>query len=520
MPRIAEYTSQENLNPQVFEGAAYSLERYGRIAGEEISRGTGALAQGFGRLAEAAGRNEAMALQRKMTDYENGQLQLFDQAKQTADPNDPEAFKDFYTKLNDGLDKFGEDLGSPQAQEVYTTMRDRTSAMFMREGLSYQHEMAGNKLKADYEGVVNTLGANAALNPASLKDQLLRLKDSSNLLPPTAGPDAYAQASKHIVKSAGDSVVSQAISSAMTTGDVSAIDSAGKFLLNKDGDYVKNGDAADITDWENKLNEARGHIGEVARSQAAEEKRQRTEDFRQASLQVTSGLYDQDGNFRLPKNYFAQVTQLHDSYSDVMTSGEYESMMKAGRAAAEQRAPVQSDPQTYSNFRERAFLGSGDPRQLSSMEVYQAMADGKISTADARIFLGAAGSASKLTPEQKDFSKFLTSMKPFITKSNLLKTDGYGDQKWYEFQSDAQRAYAAARDKGESIQQAQQMVRQMIGQPQYHYSTKEGISALQTQAAGGTIAPLARAGDTRAYQGKTYTFTGGDQYDQKNWVIK
>jgi len=120
---------------------------------------------------------------------------------------------------------------------------------------------------------------------------------------------------------------------------------------------------------------------------------------------------------------------------------------KAVREDSQKGITVATDPHTYEDFRERAFLPPDDPNHLTNADVAQARVDRKLSDKDWTMFNHAVNVTSK-NPQQvaneKQFNGFFNSIKGFVAKGNAFApADPRSEQRAFEMRQYLEDQYAA-----------------------------------------------------------------------------
>jgi hypothetical protein len=491
MPQIRQYQNTQQIDDQPLGQAAYRIERGAYHIGNIVRQAGDEAASATNEIEQHQAQGETSDLSKKVADTDLAIGQAYEKAKQTSDVSDPNFASSFMQTMQPALDKLGDGLQTKQGMAMAREASSRIQTEYGHKALADSAMEAGDKAHANFDSATSSLAASASLDPTSTPEKLAMVDTIAPQINGAEHQAEYIRAAKERIALAGGNAV---IDQAMQKGTTKASAAARAMVLDPNGAYVKNGPAGAADAWQSKLNEWDRQLPHVQRAAIAEQNAADKEDFRKAQTAITLSLFDDKGNVHVAPNYYAAV--LSAGNMPGADAGGIKEMMGAGRTfqdASDHNTPISTDPHTYEDFRNRAFLGANDPNALSSKEVYQAAADGKLNPTDFRFFTGAANAQDRENPEAKDFNKFLTSMKPYIDKSSMLKVDAYGAQKWYEFSNDAQKAYEDARQNGKSVQDAQGIVRNMVGNSQYH-ATKDQLTGAMVTEATGTLKPLARAG--------------------------
>jgi hypothetical protein len=108
-------------------------------------------------------------------------------------------------------------------------------------------------------------------------------------------------------------------------------------------------------------------------------------------------------------------------------------------------------PEVYDDFRKRAFLPASDPNHLTLSDVMQARADHKLSDPSFALYKEAVSTdvqdPGKIA-DAKYFDAFLSGYKGSLTNSTPFVPDTYGDQRYYQFQTDMKSAFDQGKAQG------------------------------------------------------------------------
>lgn len=405
-----------------------------------------------------------------------------------ANKTDPDKIEDAARAFGEGqvepmLDSIGEGISTEEGQNFFTRARAEVSAGLFE------------KTAAD---VASLRGVAAVNNTLTISNQVSQtaFKDPSSF---GAGVMLSHIAIDAMVESAGlprDKAIElnakfdhlYAKSAAM--GMIQANPTAAKRDIG-DGRFDKYLDATEINTLQAHAVEMEHAQTEQQKAASAEQRRAEKEQFTNNVNQVMAQTVRADGTLTVPPDFYKTAMNLRQ------LPGADDSTIRAvidfGRSVTremENGTPVFTDPHTYEDFRARAFLAPSDPRRLTSAEVIQARADGKLSDKDYNFWsksVNELASDDARSNEQKDFSKFLASNKAYITKSSFLNVDAQGDQKYYEFSSWAQATHDQMRAAGASAADIQKRILAEI--PRYQVSAAQSLEGINQRAAG-SLTPL------------------------------
>lgn len=359
----------------------------------------------------------------------------------TADPNNIEKLAtDFREKrIQPTLSAIGDGMSTDDGQNFFTRAEAEVTSHFFE------------KTAAD---VASLKGVAAVQNAITVRNQLSHsaFKDPSSF---SASVQLSHMATEAMVKEAGlprekaielNAAADHEFAVSAAMGMIQANPTAAKKDI-ADGRFDKYLDGSDIGTLVNRADQAEKAQTEQEKAARVEKVRVEKEAFTKKVNEVISQTVRPDGSLTVPPDYYKTAMAL--SLLPQADDATIRAVIGFGRSVAddiEKGTPVVTDPNTYEDFRNRAFLPASDPRALSSAEVIQARADRKLSDADFRFWGGAVNEMRKdenQSNTQKDFGKFLSGYKSYITKSNFLAVDAYGDQKYYDWSSWAQKTHDA-----------------------------------------------------------------------------
>jgi len=426
--------------------------------------------------------------------------------KAQADPNNADQhWADFQTGMEDQIAKIGADnstdAGSENAQRIGATLRNE----FTHQVIGAKATISGAQMVTNLQQTKNGLAQAVSNNPTLLGSAITMLKgtlEDQLAAHPGLSPEQQAKIREEFATPA---MKDMAVAAFHTMADR---DPAAAREALKRGEFAGLFEGSEINSLNNYAESMTRAQTEQQRAAAAEARRQAKENFDKATNEVTAKVVNPEtGQLQMPPDYFKSVIALKNL--DQADDGTVRAMLSFGRAVTddiEKGTPVVTDPHTYEDFRSRAFLGESNPRKLSTAEVLQARADHKLSDKDYSFWNSAVNELSKdeaKSASQKDFGKFLTSYKGYITDSSFLKVNPYGDQKFYEWSARAQQMHDTM--KAEKVPEAD--IRKTIVSvlPQYQvskdtalqsYSAKAG-AGLKPLPAGGSV-PKRAAGESAA----------------------
>lgn len=490
MPNIQQYGAGSGEIRPSDAGTQAAVQTGRAIAGAWNSVG-GEIASTAGELGQEVEKHQSfqeishgMAVGATVAD---GLQRSLDDALKNGDPNDPNVVNDW---LNNTMGpKLAELQDAPQTDAGKQWALNYTKSLqqsLVEKARGTQASMAGQAAVANYTHALNQSQTAVYNDPMSLDTQIGMMRMNVDALTAHMAPEAAAALKENF-----DTEGAKDITVAGMRAKMDANPAQGLADLAKGGgavdQYLNDDDKSSLTRYGAAVQRGQD---EQAKADAEAQKQAAKQQYNQAASLVSASLVDPNdpSGVSIPQNFYSNIITL--AQMPGADAGEIRALADMGRSITKDKAegtkPV-TDPQTYSDFSKRMFLDASDPHALSFQEVFKARADGLLNDKDMTFFKEAVTNNSdetKQDPEAKDFHSFVASMKGYITKSSLMSIDQYGDQRYYEFQSDAAKAYAYAKAKGVPLDGIKQLVRNSI--PKYQTSQAQNIDALSQQ----TLKPL------------------------------
>lgn len=499
MPGIRQYENPiEGLNPSergssAFSSAAQasaiagrsiqgSYEDFGRSLGGGIAAVGDAYTEHVARAEIAKGAADMAVLQ------DNLNTSWRDLASK-ADPNDTTLRQRFLELNEDALQHYtegfqteaGKQWASQQVGHLRTHMYETTAAD--------EASRAGSAMLQNLD-VLKNRASNLVMKDPTALDAALGLIDRSvdaivgaN---PNMDPSLANRARTELLQQLKDDVVKSA-----AVGMIDANPAAGKAALaeGRFADYLDGDTVKALSSYATTKEHA---DAEAQRAQVQEERRQQKDRADGAAAAISASIIQPNGSLAIPADFYQNIVK----YAQLpeADAGQARAMIDMGRAITndlEKGTPAITDPNTYSNFKERMILDPGNPRFLSAKEVYQARANGRLSDKDFSFFNSAVSTLGKdpeLKAATKDFTAFVASYKGYITKSSFLKVDAYGDQRFYEFQRDAQEYYDYAKARGANDEAIRADIVKTL--PKYQIGQRQALDAMRQQSHSTGLQPL------------------------------
>lgn len=263
MPRLAQYENTENVSAAPLEGAAYSVARYGRQAGEDISRGAGEVGSAVNQLGEAAAQNETMALAKKASDTDLNLDAQYAALKENTDPNDPQAMaklSNFYQDtVQPAYDQLGADLGSKQAKEFFQTHAIARQQEFGRRIIADHYQLAGDAAVSNFQDIADNGAKRLELDPSNLDDVLGSIQRAGAGLPPNVRDRAVREATNHVADFTAETLFNRAVRDPNATPQ--SLDAAYSMISNPDGSLFKNMSPGKLASIQNEFDKAKQSVG-------------------------------------------------------------------------------------------------------------------------------------------------------------------------------------------------------------------------------------------------------------------
>lgn len=407
----------------------------------------------------------------------------------SADPNATDTADKWRQQvLEPALEQFGADVSSKHGQQAAERVRSEMRSHFYQKSIGDESAANGNAITSNLEHATNVLSQTVYKDPTSFQTALdiYRALVKEQV---AAHPNIGAEDASKIMGVFSNKVEKEiAVSAFRGMAEVNAPAAIEALASGKFNKYFSGEEAAQLNNYAKNQEKLNTTLEQKANKERADAE----------AAQIQASTVGPNGEITLPKDYYANVANW--MARNAAKPGAAEGIASQGRAMIdfgravqndmEKGTPVVTDPHTYEDFQNRAFLPDSDPRKLTATEVFQARANRMLSDKDFSFWHQAVTSLSKdeaKSAAQKDFDSFLKSYKGYITKSSMLKVDGYGDQKYYEWTSRAQQMHdemAARKVPEKDIRDA--IVKVL---PQYQVGRDQAITGIKEQATTG-LKPL------------------------------
>lgn len=435
MPVIKEYNNQVSA-PGPINRAQYSGDQFGAQQGRALENAGRAVQSVAQVVAQRLDQENTSDITNKITKA-NADLAIdLQETIRTAAPGDKKAFEDYNQRVDETLNKVGEEATTSSARQFYSEASARIKGQLYKTSADGQAELAGIKAVQDYTGTLNNLSATAAADPSSIDLQRQIHAESINALVATGQlPSAKA-------------------AELQTQGDTAIVKASIRGWAELNPDYAKEKLKSGVYDKElgaeGKI-QLTGEIDQAIRGKEIEEERRRVEQERQLKVRQQQTQNDflvgmQEGKLN--------AKSILNSNLDAFGSGSKEqflSMLKMNNSP-EQR--LKTDPGTMISLYDRIYLPDGDPNKLVDENELNAYFGRGLSMADLNNLRdemqGKQTEAGKIEQDLK--KQVIEIAKGKLTKSNPLigLKDPVGDEQMQRFMVFFLDEYKQKRAEGKS----------------------------------------------------------------------
>lgn len=518
MPNIVEYNAGAGqLTPddrgiQANVNAGRHIGGFYHQLGQDIGGTTAQLGEQY---QQQITRHEISAGSAAYANLFDQQNQIWSQAAANADPNDIH-LADRYRQeqLEPALQKFQEQFTTKAGKDWAEQQVGHLRQHFFEKTAADQSTLAGDAVVQNLM-VLKDRASNITMNDPTSFDAVAGLIDNSVAAQVKSHPNLTPDVASKMRLDMSQQFKTEAAKSAVI-GAIQKDPAAGRALLasGKFNDYLSGAEVKTLdsyADSQQKAAIAQQHAAE------AEEVRAQKADFNKRSSELTATTIAQDGSLTVPPDYFKNVANL--ALHKGAEPGQIRAMIDYGQSIAKQDAKPVDDAHTYEDFSHRMSLPASDPHALSMTDVFQARAAGLLTDKSFTFFKDATEIGDK-DPGRKEaykqMDRFLSDMKPSITKSNIFSGQIYPeqDQRYSQFQYDMHMAMDLRIKQGESPAQVAADLLDArsphyLGRfiPQYAIGTKQGQGMMANSIANGVqVVPAvggARTGAVPRKEGET-----------------
>jgi hypothetical protein len=503
MAQIRQYESEkalQGIQPQERGVEAWQME--GRRVGQfyhQIGDEVGGAVKEVGNIVEthdsmqeiSKGSADAMTQMDQLTQSWNDTIK-------NSDPNDPHIAEKWRDEvLEPTLEKFNQGFTTKQSQMWALDHANSMRQHFVEKTMADQSTLAGDAMVANIQTVGNR-GSSMVMNDPTALPAVLGLADNSIHAMTTGNPNITADQASRANTELSLNVKKQIVASAVIGAAQRNPDQA-TALLNSDSaaNYLSGEEKKSLSGYINE----QGRLSlEAQKSQAEMQRRSDIEDVNGVLAKVEASTIDPNtGDIKVGPDYFTNLGKVlaMPGARDTDTARTIQSMINWGHEQIKQgREPASSDPHVYADFKTRAQLQQGDPRALTLGDVYQAAAEGKLNQHDFTMYKGwvnEAGKNPQRQAQQKILDQFEKGMRGYITSSTMMATNPQQDQRYMEFQQDAQQRFEAGVADGKKPLD-------LVSPSSSDYIFKDGVQKYQldmnqsvqsmTERASGTATPL------------------------------
>jgi hypothetical protein len=448
MPRIPQYTNQQNIDPSILVYAGQAAQRAGQAKAQAIEQSFDSGRQALKVVEQHIERNETGKLS---ADFATAQAELtaqWNEIAKKADPNDHAVAERFMNDVvTPRLEGMGKDLLTAGAQDMHMKAAAGLKADLFAKSTADQATLAGNAAIVNLDTTMNQLSQTARIDPSSFKSALAMANLTTEGL-----VQAYGLPRDKALQLGGR--VREEIAKSAFFGMADKNPTAALDALNS-GQFAEYFDGTTAKSMQSYAEQHQHAEAADARAQEAEQKRQQKEtyDDHMAKLQVAT-INPQTGQPQIPPGYFKQLANV-----GMMPQAEASSiraMQEWGRTVLEDQAkgtPVFTDANVYESFAQRMMLPAGDPNALEARDIYAARTAHILNDKDTNFFLEAqkrlAADPGRQEAERQ-FNFFLSTQKNAFTGSNQFTgfRDPKGDAKYYQFATAARAQFQAAYAQG------------------------------------------------------------------------
>lgn len=454
MPNITEYNagaggltpSEQGINANLT--AARRVGSFYHQLGEDIG---GTTAQLGVQYQQQLTRHEVSAGSAALANLYDQQSSLWNEAAANADPNDIH-LADRYRQgtLEPALQAFQKNFTTKEGQTWAADQVAHFRQHMFEKTAADQSTLAGNAVSQNLMTLKNR-ASNMTMNDPSSFDAVAGLIDNSIDAQVKSHPNINADTASRMKQELAVDFKGEAAKSAVI-GAIQKDPTAGRALLSsgKFNDYLDGSQVKTLDSYADSMQKAQAA---QARAAQAEEVKAQKADFAKRSSLLTGSTIQADGSLGVPPDYFKNVANL--ALHPGAEPGQIRAMIDYGQSLANKEAKPVDDPHTYEDFSHRMTLPASDPHALSMTDVFQARAAGML-TDKSFTFFKEATEIGDRDPGRKEANKqmdrFLTDMKPSITKSNIFSGQIYPeqDQRYSQFQYDMHMAMDLRIKNGES----------------------------------------------------------------------
>lgn len=362
MAQLKEYTNTENVNPSTFEGTAYSLERYGKIAQENIEKGAEGLASAASAVEKHQARMDLSTFQTNEAQFNEDQMAKWDQEKQFEDPTDPQAAQKRIDAYREGMAKFTDNITNEDVQALAKEKVAQRTGEFARtvygERAQLQVQLLhDNRMKAD-NSAANVLYS----HPENLETEIGHTDAVVAGLPFASRGESARIRNATLADSAGRGLADRMLTADPRSLTEAQLQATIRIIGNPDGVFAKNMSTAKHDEVLKDLQQRLEKLPYLQDAADEHDDRVQAKAAAQFAAEIYGSTQDANGNNIIPPDYGEKLEQLKNMEGSTMA--QYEALQNR-RTSIQQGSLVVTDPDAWDAMSEIAKLPPTDPRSQS-----------------------------------------------------------------------------------------------------------------------------------------------------------
>jgi hypothetical protein len=367
------------------------------------------------------------------------------------------AAHEFMTQtVGPAMDAYSQTFTTRRGQDWAQTHSGELQAELVRSMHADTSAAAGDAAVNTFTQTLNTRVASAMKHPELADNMLTNFgKDVNDYLSmsPTLTAQQRAKMSTELVTKGQSQIAAAAIRGRMDTDP-----QAGLALLNsgKYDQYLSEPQRSTLTSHSlamQKLLEEQGRLDKTAID------KQNRETFNTEVAGIEASTIDpKSGALSIPPDYLQRVLRASNLPGASLEPGRIEGLINFSRTITEDQAKgvrAITNPNTYKDFSERAFLTQDDPNRLTEQQLMMARVGHQLSDHDYTMFhetLSGMAENPQLKQDMQQLHSFLKGYEKYIDKSTMMAGDPAGAQRFYEFSRDMTQQFMAQRAAGKPAQ--------------------------------------------------------------------
>lgn len=432
---IREYQSQTRA-PGALQGPAYSGQQFGAAQGEQLANLGEAVSGAADVVAKRIDQQTTSDVTAKITKA-NADLAIdLQNTIRTAQPGDTKAFEDYQKRVDETIDKIGEEAGTISSRAFFQEASAKIKGQLAKTAADGQAELAGIKAVQDYTVTQNSLSAATMADPSSLGLQReLHMKNIENLVASGQLPREKALQ----LQTQGD----QQLSKAAMRGWIELNPDYAKQKL-KSGEF-------DATLGADGKAQMFGEADQAIRAKEIEAERRARE---QEKIVKQQQQKTQNDFLSAMQNGGLTTKQVLNSNLEAFGSGSKEQFLNMLKMKNSPEERLKTDPGTMISLYNRIHLPDGDPNKLLDENELNGFFGRGLSFQDLnRLRDEIQGTQTEAGKMEADMKKQVMEIaRGKLTKSNPLTgiKDPIGDENMARFQVFFMEEFKAQRAKGKT----------------------------------------------------------------------